>query len=203
MKTLLVIDVQNDFIPGGSLSVPNGDKIVPVINSIKDTFDLIVATQDWHPKEHSSFAVNHDGKSDFDRIEWRGNMQTLWPEHCVQGSVGAELHPELDTTKYEAIFRKGTDKAIDSYSAFYDNNHLKATGLTGYLKEKGATQLYFCGLASDICVYFSICDAVKEGFDCYFIEDASKPLDVEAFEAIKSKMLAMGVRIITSESLYY
>ena len=201
MKTLLVIDVQNDFMPGGSLPVPDGDTIVPVINSIQDNFDLIVATQDWHPKAHSSFAVNQEGKSNFDSIEWRGQMQTLWPEHCVQGSKGAELHSELDTTKYEAIFRKGTDINIDSYSAFFDNNHLKSTGLTSYLKEKGATQLYFCGLASDICVYFSVRDAVKEGFECYFIEDASKALNTETFETIKTEMIAMGVHIITSVSV--
>lgn len=201
MKTLLVIDVQNDFMPNGSLAVPDGDNIVTVINSIQDKFDLIVATQDWHPKRHSSFAVNHDNKSNFDSIEWRGKRQTLWPEHCVQGSKGAELHPELDTTKYEAIFRKGTDINIDSYSAFYDNNYLKATGLSGYLKEKKVSQLYFCGLASDICVYFSVRDAIKEGFECYFIEDAAKPLDTEAFEVVKAKMIAMGVHIITSESV--
>lgn len=201
MKTLLVIDVQNDFIPGGSLPVPNGNNILPVINSIQDKFDLIVATQDWHPKAHSSFAVNHDGKSNFETIEWLGKTQTLWPEHCIQGSEGAALHPELDTTKYEAIFRKGTDINIDSYSAFYDNNHLKATGLTGYLKEKEVTKLYFCGLASDICVYFSIRDAIQEGFECYFIEDAAKPLDLKAFETIKIKMVAMGVHIITSEAI--
>ena len=201
MKTLLVIDVQNDFMPSGSLAVPEGDDIVPVINGIQDKFDLIVATQDWHPKTHSSFAINHDNKSNFDSIEWHGKLQTLWPEHCVQGSKGAELHSELDTTKYEAIFRKGTDINIDSYSAFYDNNHLKATGLSGYLKEKKVSQLYFCGLASDICVYFSVRDAIKEGFECFFIEDAAKPIDTEAFEDIKSKMINMGVHIITSESV--
>ena len=199
MKTLLVIDVQNDFMPGGSLAVPNGDEIIPVINRVQDRFDLIVATQDWHPKMHSSFAVNHDNKSDFESIEWQGKIQTLWPKHCVEGSKGAELHSELDTTKYEAIFRKGTDVNIDSYSAFYDNNHLKATGLTGYLKEKEVSKLYFCGLASDICVYFSVRDAIKEGFECYFIEDAAKPLDIDAFEVIKTEMINMGVQIITSE----
>ncbi|WP_292949206.1 bifunctional nicotinamidase/pyrazinamidase [Olleya sp. UBA1516] len=201
MKTLLVIDVQNDFMPGGSLPIPDGNTIVPVINSIQDKFDLIVATQDWHPKAHSSFALNHEGKSDFDSIEWRGQMQTLWPKHCVQGSKGAQLHFELNTTKYEAIFRKGTDINIDSYSAFFDNNQLKSTGLASYLKEKGTTKLYFCGLASDICVYFSIRDAVKAGFECYFIEDASKALDLEAFEAIKTEMIAMGVHITTSASV--
>ena len=199
MKTLLIIDVQNDFVPGGSLPVPNGDKIVPVINAMQDKFDLVIATQDWHPEDHISFASNHEGASLFDVIEIKGNPQILWPNHCVQGSKGAELHPNLDALKFEAVFRKGTDKNIDSYSAFYDNNHLKSTGLAGYLKEKEASKLYFCGLASDICVYFSIRDAVQEGFECYFIEDASKPLDLEAFETIKIKMVAMGVHIITSE----
>ncbi|MEL0650880.1 bifunctional nicotinamidase/pyrazinamidase [Algibacter sp. TI.3.09] len=199
MKTLLIIDVQNDFMPGGSLPVPEGNHIVPVINSIQNHFDLVVATQDWHPENHISFAANHEGKSNFDEIEVHGKPQTLWPVHCVQGSLGAELHADLKTKSYEAIFRKGTDKSIDSYSAFYDNGHLKSTGLAGYLKEKGTTELYLCGLASDICVYFSIYDAVETGFDCFFIEDASKALDNEGFVAIKEKMIAMGVKIINSE----
>jgi len=201
MKTLLIIDVQNDFVPGGSLSVPNGDKIVPIINAIQHKFDLVVATQDWHPEDHISFASNHDGLSPFDVIELHGKPQTLWPNHCVGGSKGAELHPDLDTVKYEAIFRKGTDKTIDSYSAFYDNGHLKSTGLSGYLKEKGTSELYLCGLAADICVYDSIRDAVKEGFDCFFIEDASKALDIEGFDKIKMAMINMGIQIVSSESI--
>ena len=199
MKTLLIIDVQNDFMPTGSLPVPNGDKIVSIINEIQPKFDLVIATQDWHPEDHISFASNHNGASPFDEIEIKGQPQTLWPNHCVQGSKGAELHPKLNTLKCETIFRKGTDKEIDSYSAFYDNGHLKSTGLAGYLKEKGTTQLFICGLAADICVYYSIRDAVKEGFDCFFIEDASEALDNEDFKKIKEDMIDMGVKIISSK----
>ena len=201
MKTLLITDVQNDFIPGGALPVPNGDKIVPIINAIQQKFDLVIATQDWHPEDHVSFASNHKGASTFDEIEILGKRQTLWPNHCVQGTKGAELHPNLNTLKCEAIFRKGTDKAIDSYSAFYDNGHIKSTGLAGYLKEKGTSQLFLCGLAADICVYYSIRDAFKEGFDCFFIEDASKALDIEGFDKIKKEMINMGIQIVSSESI--
>ncbi|MBF8150509.1 bifunctional nicotinamidase/pyrazinamidase [Winogradskyella sp. F6397] len=201
MKTLLVIDVQNDFMPSGSLPVPKGDSIVPVINKIQDKFDLVLATQDWHPIDHVSFATNHKGKSNFDVIELYGKAQTLWPNHCVQGTEGAAFHPDLHTNNFEAIFRKGTDKTIDSYSAFYDNGHLKSTGLTGYLKEKGISQVYFCGLAADICVYFSIIDAFNEGFDCIFIEDASKALDNEHLKQLKIEMIAKGIKVLTSELL--
>lgn len=201
MKTLLVIDVQNDFMPGGSLSVPDGDKVVPVINTIQDKFDLVIATQDWHPKDHVSFASNHSGKAVFEQIPLHGKAQTLWPDHCVQGSEGADFHPDLKTNVFEAVFKKGTDKEIDSYSAFYDNGHLKSTGLAGYLKEKGVTELYLCGLAADICVYFSAYDAFKEGFSCYFIEDASKALDDNVFETLKKEMKAMGIAIVNSNDL--
>ncbi|TXD84431.1 bifunctional nicotinamidase/pyrazinamidase [Subsaximicrobium wynnwilliamsii] len=201
MKTLLIIDVQNDFMPGGSLSVAGGDKIVPIINGIQHKFDLVVATQDWHPKDHVSFASNHEGKSAFDEIELQGKPQTLWPDHCVQDTEGAQFHPDLKTQKCEAIFRKGTDKYMDSYSAFYDNQHLKSTGLAGYLKEKGVSQLFLCGLAADICVYYSIYDAFKEGFACFFIEDASQALDPEAFKDIKEKMVNLGIQMITSEGI--
>ncbi|EPR74100.1 Nicotinamidase [Winogradskyella psychrotolerans RS-3] len=201
MKTLLIIDVQNDFMPSGSLPVPNGDEIVPVINKIQGKFDLVIGTQDWHPKDHISFASNHEGKSNFDVIKLHGQPQTLWPNHCVQGTDGAEFHPDLNTEKFEAIFRKGTDKTIDSYSAFYDNGHLKSTGLAGYLKEKGTSQLYVCGLAADICVYFSMIDALNEGFDCYFIDDTSKALDTKEFKTLKKEMITKGIQIVTSESL--
>ncbi|NRR92499.1 bifunctional nicotinamidase/pyrazinamidase [Winogradskyella undariae] len=199
MKTLLIIDVQNDFMPNGSLPVPNGHQIVPIINKIQPKFNLIIGTQDWHPSNHVSFASNHKGKSNFDEIEIHGKPQTLWPDHCVQGTKGAEFHPDLNTESFEAIFRKGTNKNIDSYSAFYDNRHLKSTGLANYLKEKGTTELFLCGLASDICVYFSIYDAFKEGFNCTFIEDASKALDNEGFEKLKTEMIAMGINMVTSE----
>lgn len=201
MKILLVIDAQNDFMPGGALEVPEGDKIVPVINSIQDEFDLVIAAQDWHPQDHISFASNHPGKSVFEEIEVHGKPQTLWPDHCVQGTRGAQFHSNLKTDKWETIFRKGTDKDIDSYSAFYDNGHLKSTGITGYLKEKGVTELYMCGLAADICVYFSLFDAVEEGFTCSYIEDASKPLDVEGYEKMKQQMRDKGIKITSSEEI--
>ena len=201
MKTLLIIDVQNDFMPGGSLAVPDADKIVPVINSIQHKFDLVVAAQDWHPHDHVSFASNHEGKSNFDEIELHGKSQILWPDHCVQESEGAKFHSDLNTQKWEAIFRKGTDKEIDSYSAFYDNGHLKSTGLADYLKEKGTSQLFLCGLAADICVYFSTYDAFKEGFACFFIEDASQPLNADECEELKKKMTYLGVQIISSDEI--
>lgn len=201
MKTLLIIDVQNDFMPGGSLAVPNGDKIVPVINAMQPKFDLVVAAQDWHPQDHVSFASNHPGKSHFDAVELYGKSQTLWPDHCVQGTEGAEFHRDLHTHQWEAIFRKGTDRTIDSYSAFYDNGHLKSTGLAGYLKEKGTSQLFLCGLAADICVYFSAYDAFKEGFACFFVEDASQPLDDEKHKVLKKEMAYLGIQIITSEDI--
>lgn len=201
MKTLLIIDVQNDFMPSGSLPVPHGDQIVPLINSIQNNFDLVLATQDWHPKDHISFASNHNGKSNFEVIELHGQLQTLWPDHCVNGTVGANFHPDLNTENFEAIFRKGTDKTIDSYSAFYDNGHLKSTGLTGYLKEKGVTELFLCGLAADICVYFSIIDAFNEGFDCTFIEDASKALDNDGFEKLKKEMIHKGIKIVSTKTI--
>ncbi len=201
MKTLIIIDVQNDFMPGGPLEVPDGNKIVPVINQMQHKFELIVAAKDWHPKDHISFASNHIGKFPFDEIEVHGKSQTLWPDHCVQGTEGAKFHSDLNTQKWETIFRKGTDKQIDSYSAFYDNGHLKSTGLAGYLKEKGVSQVFLCGLAADICVYYSICDAFKEGFACFFIEDASKALDVESFDEVKKKMRDLGIQIILSKEI--
>lgn len=201
MKTLIIIDVQNDFVPGGSLAVPQGAAIVPVINSILPRFDLVVATQDWHPKDHKSFASNHPGKEPFEKIELHGLEQTLWPDHCVQGSEGARFHPDLDTTRVEAVFRKGMDVEIDSYSGFYDNGHKRTTGLAGYLREKGARDLYFCGLAGDICVFYSLVDALQEGFSSHLIEDAVRALDAPGFEEKKQEMIAKGAGIISSGDL--
>ena len=201
MKTLIIIDAQNDFMPGGSLPVPDGDKIIPVINQLQSKFELVVATQDWHPRSHVSFASNHPGKYPFEAIELHGKPQTLWPDHCVQNTEGAFFHPKLQTERWEAIFRKGTDPAIDSYSAFFDNGHLKSTGLAGYLKEKGASQLFFCGLAADICVFYSIYDAFKEGFACFFITDASQALDTQNFEKVKNEMHYLGIQFISAEEI--
>ena len=201
MKTLIIVDAQIDFMPGGTLEVKDGDRIIPVINKILPNFDLVVATQDWHPEEHKSFAVNHPGKSEFEVIDLNGLEQKLWPPHCVQETKGADFHPDLQTKPIEAIFRKGMDPEIDSYSGFYDNGHKKSTGLAGFLKEKGATELYFCGLAGDICVYFSLLDALKEGFSATLIEDAAVPLLPEAFGKIKENILEKGGRIISSEEI--
>jgi len=201
MKTLIIVDAQYDFMPGGSLEVKDGDKIVPTINNILDEFDLIVATQDWHPKGHSSFASSHTGKKPFDKIEWKGSEQVLWPDHCVQGSKGARIHADLQANTIEAIFRKGTNPEIDSYSGFFDNDHEKSTGLAGYLKEKTATELYFCGLAADICVYFTLKDAIKEGFKVHLIEDATCPLDAGTFAEQLKELKAEGVKIMKSREV--
>ena len=201
MKTLVIIDMQNDFIPGGALAVPEGDQIVDLINKLQEEFDLVIATQDWHPRDHSSFVANHPGKKDFEKIDLHGQEQVLWPVHCVQNSDGAKFHPDLNTAKIETIFRKGTSQEIDSYSGFYDNAHLKSTGLAGFLKEKGAEELYFCGLAAEYCVYFSIMDALKEGFSAILIEDATRPLNVEDFQKAKENILKAGGKIIKSKEL--
>lgn len=201
MKALVVVDVQNDFMPGGSLAVPNGNEIVPIINRLQDSFDLIIATQDWHPQNHVSFAINHDGKNEFDVIDVHGFAQTLWPAHCVQGTHGASFHPDLKTDRIETIFRKGTDKNIDSYSSFFDNSKLKSTGLSGYLREKGATEVYFCGLAADICVYFSTKDSLSEGFNSYLIDDASRALDNDAFKKQKLELKELGAHVVESAEI--
>jgi len=196
MKTLIIVDVQNDFMPYGTLPVPNGDAVVPIINEVIPEFDLVVATQDWHPQGHVSFASSHVGKKPFDVITLDGYEQTLWPDHCVQGSNGAAFHPQLNQHPIEAIIRKGTDKQVDSYSGFYDNRRQHNTGLTGYLRERGASELHFCGLAGDICVNFTIQDALSEGFKCVLIEEATRVIDSEEFDRIKQTFAQKGVRII-------
>lgn len=201
MKTLVIIDMQNDFIPGGSLAVPEGDQIVVLINQLQEKFDLVIATQDWHPQDHSSFAAKYPGKNEFDKIELHGQEQILWPVHCVQDSEGAQFHSDLNTEKIEIIIRKGTSKEIDSYSGFYDNAHLKSTGLAGSLKGKGAEELYFCGLAAEYCVYYSVMDALKEGFSATLIEDATRPLNLKDFQQAKENILKKGGKIIKSMEL--
>lgn len=201
MKALLLIDIQNDFLPGGSLAVPEGDKVIPLANALQQKFDVVIATQDWHPADHKSFASQHQGKSIFETIQLQGLEQVLWPDHCVQGSTGAEFAKELDMNRVEAIFRKGTDPEIDSYSGFYDNGHLKTTALAEFLRGKGVKQVYVLGLAADYCVYFSAKDALKEGFKAFIIEDATRPIDAEGFRKAKQDILNSGGRIIRSEDL--
>lgn len=198
MKALLVIDIQNDFLPGGALAVPEGDQVIPVVNQLQFCFDLVVATQDWHPKIHKSFASNHAGKKIFETIELDGLQQVLWPDHCVQGTTGAELSKMLHPHHIEAIFRKGTNPEIDSYSGFYDNDHKKTTGLAHYLRGKGISKVYVAGLAADYCVYYSAKDALLEGFEVYFIEDATRAINQNGYEAARKDLLLKGGKIIQS-----
>ncbi len=198
MKALLLVDVQNDFLPGGSLEVPLGNEIIPIINQIQDNFELVVATQDWHPQNHKSFASNHEGKKPNDKIELHGLEQNLWPDHCVQTTYGAEFAEQLQKHSIEAIFRKGTDPEIDSYSGFYDNGHQKSTGLADYLRGKNINDLFIVGLAGDICVYFTALDAIKEGFNTHLIEEATRPLDQKAFTKAKEEITNKGGHIIKS-----
>ncbi len=201
MKTLVIIDVQNDFCPGGALEVKDGDAIIPVINKLQPQFDLVVATQDWHPEDHKSFASQHKGKKPFDRIRLQGLDQVLWPDHCVQNTEGAGFHPDLDTNRIEAIFRKGMETDIDTYSGFFDNGHKKNTGLAGYLKERNADELYFAGLAADVCVYFSLKDSLQEGFRTFLIEDATRAIDPDKYEKIRAELKDKGVQFLQSDSV--
>ncbi|QII69651.1 bifunctional nicotinamidase/pyrazinamidase [Apibacter sp. B3706] len=196
MKALIVVDIQNDFLQGGSLAVQGGNKIIPVINSIQEKFDLVVATQDWHPKGHKSFASQHSNKNVYDKIDLNGIEQVLWPDHCVQGTVGAEISSELNQNKIEAIFRKGMNTIIDSYSGFYDNGKLKCTGLGDFLKGRGVKEIFVCGLAADYCVYFTAKDALELGFTSTIIENATKAIDVSNFENIKRYFIQSGGNII-------
>lgn len=197
----MLIDIQNDFLPGGSLAVPGGDAIIPVVNWLQTRFDLVVATQDWHPQTHQSFASNHKGRSVFEQIDLDGLPQVLWPDHCVQGTGGAELSTTVEWKRTEAIFRKGTNPAIDSYSGFYDNGHLKATGLSGYLKGRGVTDVYLAGLAADYCVYFTAKDALAEGFSTCIIEDATRAISEEGFQKARLDIAEKGGRIIKSHTI--
>jgi nicotinamidase/pyrazinamidase len=202
MVALILVDIQNDFIPGGTLPVSAGDEIIPLVNELQNSFGLVVATQDWHPKNHKSFASNHTGKNPFDKIMLHGLEQVLWPDHCVQGSRGAQLHDQLDVNKVEAIFRKGMDAEIDSYSAFYDNGYKKSTGLAGYLRERKVQKVFVCGLAADYCVFYTAKDALKENFETYIIEDATRAIDPNGFVKAKDEILSTGGQIISSDILH-
>lgn len=203
MKTLILVDIQNDFLPGGALAVPDGDVIVPIVNRLMPRFDLVVATQDWHPSDHGSFAANHAGKKPFESIELNGLPQTLWPVHCVQNTGGACFAPGLDTRRVARVFPKGTDPRVDSYSGFFDNGRRGSTGLAGWLKEQGARELWVCGLATDFCVKFTALDAVAEGFRVHLITDACRGIDLPPgnVAAALAEMEAAGVQLVTSQDL--
>ncbi|MBS7333283.1 MAG: bifunctional nicotinamidase/pyrazinamidase [Weeksellaceae bacterium] len=195
MKALIIVDIQNDFIPGGSLAVPDGDKIISRINEIQKKFEIVVATQDWHPANHKSFASQHEDKNPFDVIDLNGLQQTLWPDHCIQSTKGAELHKDLNTNKIEAIFRKGTNPEIDSYSGFFDNGHKKATGLHGYLQERKVTSVFVCGLAADFCVYYTAMDALTLGYESTILDESTKAIDPIHFMDLKDNFRAKGGKI--------
>ncbi len=202
-KAFIIIDVQNDFCPGGSLAVPEGDKVVPVINSLIGKFEKVVATQDWHPKKHMSFAINHPGKKIYDVIEYNGIKQVLWPEHCVSGTKGAEFHPNLNVKNLDLVLRKGSNPDIDSYSAFRENDKKTLTGLEGYLKNLHIDQTYLCGLALDYCVFFSAMDSKELGFETYVILDGTKGIDspVGNIDRVLTLMEERGINIIESKDL--
>jgi nicotinamidase/pyrazinamidase len=179
MHALLLIDIQNDFLPGGALAVPGGDEIIPVVNGLLDDFEIIVATQDWHPPDHGSFAANHPGKQVFETIALHGLPQTLWPVHCVQQTGGALFAPGLDTRRITRVFPKGTDSAVDSYSGFFDNGRRGDTGLTAWLRAAGIAELTVCGLATDYCVRFSVLDALEQGFRVNLALAACRGVDLQ------------------------
>ncbi len=192
---LLVIDVQNDFCPGGALAVAGGDKIVAPINAIMDRFDTVILTQDWHPAGHSSFASSHTGKAPFEMIDMPYGPQVLWPDHCVQSSAGANFHPDLRTDG-DLIIRKGFRSAIDSYSAFFENDHSTPTGLKGYLETRGITQLTMVGLATDFCVHYSAVDAAQLGFDVTVLSNLCRAIDMDGSLAVAEQaMRAAGVTL--------
>ncbi|HWM44319.1 MAG TPA: bifunctional nicotinamidase/pyrazinamidase [Burkholderiales bacterium] len=196
---LIVVDVQNDFCPGGALAVPKGDEVVPVINRLAARFDNVVLTQDWHPRDHASFASSHPGKKPFETIELPYGKQVLWPNHCVQGTPGAAFHSSLNTERAQLVVRKGFRRDVDSYSGFLEADRATTTGLAGYLKEKGLRALFVCGLATDFCVGWTALDARATGFEVAVIEDACRAIDLEgSLERAWRDMADAGVRRLSS-----
>ena len=199
---LLVIDVQNDFCPGGALAVAGGNEIVPLVNRLGQRFQHVVLTQDWHPPGHGSFASSHLGRKPFETIDLAYGPQTLWPDHCVQESAGAAFHPELRVPRAELVIRKGFRPAVDSYSAFYENDRRTPTGLAGYLRERGLTRVFLVGLATDFCVHYSALDARRLGFAAVLVEDACRAIDLEgSLAAAMRSMAEAGVERIASSAL--
>ncbi|MDJ0948415.1 MAG: bifunctional nicotinamidase/pyrazinamidase [Alphaproteobacteria bacterium] len=196
---LLVVDVQNDFCPGGALAVAEGDAVVPLINRLAGGFDHVLMTQDWHPAGHSSFASSHAGKEPYDSIAMPYGAQTLWPDHCVQGTTGAAFRADLDLPQAELVIRKGFRPEIDSYSAFFENDHETPTGLAGYLRERGLERVFVCGLALDFCVRFSAEDAKAAGFEAVVIGDACRPVDLPGtVEATTASFREREIPVINS-----
>ncbi len=202
-RTLIVVDVQNDFLPGGALPVPEGHLVVPLINRLMPHFDLVVATQDWHPPDHISFAANHPGKEPGDVITIDGIRQTLWPVHCVQDTPGADFAPGLNTAEFDHIVRKGTDPRIDSYSGFYDNDHRHSTGLGEYLKDQNVSEVYIAGLATDYCVRATALDACRLGFETFVVLDACRGVDLQPGDVDRAveEMRKAGAKTVRVDDL--
>lgn len=199
---LIVVDIQNDFCPGGALAVADGDAVVPLANRLMGRFETVVLTQDWHPADHSSFAANNPGKEPFSMIEMPYGPQVLWPTHCVQGTEGAAFHADLETDRASLIVRKGFHSRIDSYSAFLENDHRTPTGLSGALRDRGIANLVIIGLATDFCVRYSAVDAVKLGFGVTVVEDGCRAIDLDgSLDAAKAEMRETGVTLTTSDRL--
>lgn len=203
MKALILVDIQNDFCPGGALAVNEGDQIIPIVNQLQTKFNMVIATQDWHPADHGSFADNHSAQSIGDVIELNGLQQILWPIHCVQKSRGAEFHPDLETDKISQVFQKGTNPEIDSYSGFFDNGQKKSTGLGDFLKSIGVEDVYICGLATDYCVKFTALDAADLGFKTSVILDACRGVELNSgdIERAVAEMKKKGISIINSREI--
>jgi nicotinamidase/pyrazinamidase len=200
-SVLVVVDVQNDFCPGGALAVPRGDEVVPIVNRLAAKFRHVVLTQDWHPHGHSSFASSHPGKRPFETITAAYGPQVLWPDHCVQTTLGAEFHKSLHIPHAGLILRKGSDRAIDSYSALYENDRKTPTGLVGYLRERGLTRVFLAGLALDFCVRYSAEDARREGFAVFVIEDACRGIDIGgSIAATHKSFAALGISCLPTHT---
>ncbi len=203
MKTLILVDLQNDFIPEGALPVPQGHKMVPLANRLQPHFNLIVATQDWHPPNHESFASEHPGKQPGDVIDLHGLKQVLWPDHCVQHTYGAKFVAELDASRIARVFQKGTNSTIDSYSGFFDNGHRQSTRLSDFLDEATAAEVYILGLATDYCVKFTALDGCELGFQMYLIEDACRGVELQPGDCHRAidEMQSSGVTIVKSQDI--
>jgi nicotinamidase/pyrazinamidase len=200
---LLLIDLQNDFLPGGALAVPQGDEVIPVANAVQQRFDLIVATQDWHPPDHGSFAANHPGTKLGEVIDLHGLPQILWPVHCVQGTPGADFAPGLDRSRWTAVFQKGIDPTVDSYSGLFDNGRRRSTGLGNFLKGRGVTDVYVLGLATDYCVKWTAHDAAEFGFHVYVITDGCRGVNLRLDDAQRAlaELQSSGIDLIASRDM--
>ncbi len=203
MRALILVDIQNDFLPGGALPVPDGDAVIPLASQLETVFPLVVATQDWHPANHGSFAKSHPGRKVFEQVDLNGLPQTLWPVHCVQGTHGAELAAGLDRGRIARAFTKGTDPGIDSYSGFFDNGRRTSTGLGEWLKAQGVAEVFLCGLATDYCVKFTALDAVELGFRTHLIEDACRGVNLQSGDVRRAvkEMKRAGVEVLHTGEL--